>query len=166
MKLKQRNKGALTPLPPPRIHADPPRRGPQVSAPAFDPIPDRYVIFTRTQKCLCCGSEHTWTELFCETLLRHSTTGKTLSNLRRTNELRYRLPITTRTSEPEIVHVCHACSPGQLHAALTALPPPDYARDLLAPIWASQERNRETERKREPRVGTLDDLSDLLTEQY
>lgn len=161
MKLKPRAR--LAPPPPPRVHADPPRRGPQVSAPAFDPIPDRYVIFTRTQRCLCCGTAHQWTELFCETLLRHSTTGKTLSNLRRTNTLLYQLPILTRTSETEIVHVCHACSPEQLHTALTALPPPDYAQDLLAPIWASQERNREAERKREPHVGTLDDLSNLLT---
>lgn len=127
-----------------RIHLAPPRPPPAptpiVNAPAFDPIPDRYVILRRTQICSCCGSEHAWTELFTETTLRHSTTGATVTNLRRADNLRFNLPITSRAAPPTTTPVCHTCPSTDLSSALSQLPPPDFFGDQLAPLWVNSTR--------------------------
>jgi len=90
-------------------------------------IPHEYVVITRSQHCECCKSDHTWSELYAMTHIRpHLGLGKYISNLRRIERPKYRLPIRQIPAKrAEIIPFCHACYfPSLMHTYTLLDPPP------------------------------------------
>lgn len=103
----------LNPVPHP-IHAAP-----------EDISPHKYIIIERPQLCKCCGSQHSWSEVFGLYHLRSQLgVGKYITNLRAVSEPKWDVPIEMQKAKPTVLPFCHKChEPSLAHSGLPKPPP-------------------------------------------
>lgn len=134
---------------------------PITMAPQADIPPHHYVCLRKTQVCLRCQTQHSWTELYSETHLRSRLhAGKYVTNwrpIKTLSDIQYNLPITQLTHPVDRVPMCFECS-GQ--ATLAHLPQPPQPKadpvNLTKPAAAAATAAKEKSVKHKP---TIDDLS-------
>jgi hypothetical protein len=109
-------------------------------------IPHLYLIMQRSQHCVCCGSTHTWSELYAQTFMRANWGyGKPITNLRKLDgPPRYNLPIELRATPSVSIPFCHSCNePTLAHANPPLAEPPPGAKVVIGASTLSQVEPRE-----------------------
>ena len=90
------------------------------------PPPKKYIVFERRQRCTCCGSYHSWSEVYqFSALPTRLGFGKDIPNMHRTFHFKYNIPIEQRPPHSvELVPACHSCYQPTLAHTPGLLEPP------------------------------------------
>lgn len=75
-----------------------------------DILPHAYILHVHSQKCLACGTEHSWTKLYAWNRLKTRLgEGRMVENLVPVDTFLYNIPIKTIPTKQEHVPACFEC---------------------------------------------------------
>lgn len=139
---------------------------PREDRPSPDQPPTCYMVFEHRQHCVCCGSDHSWSELYAYSPVQAKWGfGKTVTNLKAIFWPKYRLPIQqVRASSTKRIPFCHKCFVPSLEHSYELLDPPMPESHKVVGFGKPEPK---PEPKTEPSTkakdhATVDDLEDLL----
>lgn len=130
-------------------------------------IPQSYVAVRKSQRCLCCGATHEWSEVYSKTQIRHTTDTawgrKYATILRRLDAFKYRLPLEQKQGPHEEILFCHRCYQPSLDHNYEVLDPPK-ADVIPGPgNLTSGEPKAKPSAPGSARPATLDKLLDMMS---
>jgi hypothetical protein len=73
-------------------------------------IPKHYIVHMHSQKCTCCGREHTWSQIFAYNDGVSRMGFSHFAHLVPVDRFRYNVPVSVQAVKPTIIPTCHVCS--------------------------------------------------------
>lgn len=126
-------------------------------------LPTSYMVFERQQHCVCCGRDHSWSELYAYSPVPAKWGyGRMVTNLKAILWPKYRIPVRQVPAvATQRIPFCHRCHGPTLEHSFELLDPPAPETGRVVGFGKPEPKIEPTKPLAKPKA-SINDLEDLL----